>query len=289
MVATGIERMEHINMSGWSLFLWSVFPYICLLILVVGTIYRYHCNQLSWTSKSSELLEKRLLSVGSTLFHWGLVFVIAGHVAGLLFPIEWYSSIGISPELYHMGAEVLGGFFGLLAFAGISVLLYRRITNRRVRQNSDLSDFVTDGLLWIVILLGLLVTIGYSTIYGAYEYRATVGPWIRSVIVLQPDAGLMAQVPVLLQVHIITAFILFAVSPFTRLVHLYSLPLTYLMRAPLQYRARDRFIRVPVQPQPMIPPKRPVFPEEPVLPKTERVPEPVAAAERELAATRRSR
>ncbi len=276
-------------MSGLSLFLWSVFPYICLLTLVVGTIYRYHCNQLSWTSKSSELLEKRLLTLGSTLFHWGLVFVFAGHVAGLLVPIGWYSAIGISPELYHMGAEGLGGFFGLLAFAGISILLYRRITNRRVRLNSDLSDYVTDGLLWTVILLGLLVTLGYSTIYGAYEYRTTVGPWIRSVIILQPDAGLMVQVPVLLQVHIIAAFILFGVSPFTRLVHLYSLPLVYLMRAPLQYRARDRFIRVPVQPQPMLSPKRPVFQEGPVLPETERVPEPAATEERELVSSRRSR
>lgn len=276
-------------MSGLSLFLWSVFPYICLLILVIGTIYRYHFNQLSWTSKSSEMLEKRLLTVGSTLFHWGLAFVFAGHVVGLLFPIWLYSDMGISSELYHTGAEILGGVSGLVAFAGISVLLYRRITNLRVRQNSDLSDYVTDGLLWIVILLGLLVTLGYSSIYGAYEYRTTVGPWIRSVIILQPDAGLMAQVPVLLQVHIIAAFILFAVSPFTRLVHLYSLPLAYLMRAPLQYRARDRFIRVPVQPQPMFPPKRPVFPEEPALPETERTPEPVAPVERELVTSRRNR
>lgn len=276
-------------MSGLSLFLWSVFPYICLLILVVGTIYRYHSNQISWTSKSSELLEKRLLTVGSTLFHWGLAFVVAGHVVGLLFPIGLYTALGISPELYHAGAEVIGGFFGLMTFAGISVLLYRRIANRRVRLNSDVSDYVTDGLLWIVILLGLLVTIGYSSIYGAYEYRTTVGPWIRDIIFLQPNAGLMAQVPVILQVHIIAAFVLFAVSPFTRLVHLYSAPLTYIMRAPLQYRARDRFIRVPVAPQPVMPPKRPVFPEEPALPETERTPAPTAATRRELTASRHSR
>jgi nitrate reductase gamma subunit len=275
-------------MSAFSVFLWSVFPYICLLIMLVGTIYRYHFNQLSWTSKSSELLEKRLLSIGSRLFHWGIVFVFLGHIAGLLFPLWLYSAIGISPEMYHIGAEVLGGFFGLMAFVGISILLYRRITNRRVRRNSDISDFVTDGLLWIVILLGLMMTIGYDPIYGAFEYRTTVGPWIRSIIALQPDVALMAHVPILLQIHIAAAFILFAVSPFTRLVHLYSVPIIYLTRAPLQYRARDRFIRAQVQP--VVPPKRPVLPKaEPVYPETEMVPQPTTNMERELVGSQRTR
>lgn len=277
-------------MSGWSLFLWSVFPYICLLILVVGTTYRYHSNQLSWTSKSSEILEKRLLTIGSTLFHWGLAFVFAGHVAGLLVPIQLYAVLGVSPELYHMGAEWMGGFFGLLALAGISVLLYRRITNRRVRLNSSVSDYVTDGMLWIVILLGLLVTIGYSSIYGAYEYRTTVGPWIRGILVFQPDATLMTQVPVLLQIHIVAAFVLLGVSPFTRLVHLYSAPLVFLARAPLQYRARDRFSGVRVQPYPFVPPRRPVSTGVQTGGESEMVPQPTTApAERELVTSQRRR
>jgi nitrate reductase gamma subunit len=258
--------------------------------LVVGTTYRYHSNQLSWTSKSSEILEKRLLTIGSTLFHWSLAFVIAGHVTGLLFPLQLYSALGISPELYHIGAEGLGGFFGLLALAGISVLLYRRITNRRVRLNSSVSDYVTDGLLWIVILLGLLVTIGYSSIYGAYEYRTIVGPWIRGILAFQPDAILMTQVPVLLQIHIVVAFVLLGISPFTRLVHLYSAPLVFLARAPLPYRARDRFSGVRVQPYPFVPPRRPVSTGVQVGGESERIPQPTAIlAEREPVTSQRSR
>jgi len=271
-------------MSALSIFLWSVFPYICLLIMVVGTIYRYHSNQLGWTSKSSELLEKRLLSVGSRLFHWGIIFVFAGHVMGLLVPMEWYNVVGISPEMYHIGAEALGGLFGLLALAGISILLYRRTANRRVRLNSDVSDYVTDGLLWIVIFLGVIMTIGYDPIYGAFEYRATVGPWIRSVIAFQPNIALMASVPILLQVHIAAAFVLFAVSPFTRLVHLYSAPIAYLTRAPLQYRARDRFARARVQP--VIPPKPPVWVEKQLPAQAGLAPELAAAEERELVESR---
>ncbi|HEX6800195.1 MAG TPA: respiratory nitrate reductase subunit gamma [Ktedonobacterales bacterium] len=225
-------------MTQLTAFTWGVFPYICLVTMIVGTIYRYQSDQLRWGSKSSELLEKKLLTRGSILFHIGIFLVLGGHVAGLLVPMQLYDALGISPELYHTVAEVAGGAAGLMAFAGISILLYRRIANARVRHNSDLSDYVSDGLLWIVILLGLAVTLGYSTLYGPYEYRATVGPWIRGVLTLHPDVALMAGVPLILQVHIALAFLLFGISPFTRLIHIYSFPLGYLTRAPIQYRAR---------------------------------------------------
>jgi nitrate reductase gamma subunit len=225
-------------MTQLSAFTWGVFPYICLAVMIVGTLYRYQSDQLRWGSKSSELLEKKLLTVGSMLFHVGIFFVLAGHVAGLLVPVEFYNAIGISSEVYHGAAIVLGGLSGLVALAGISILLYRRIANARVRMNSGFSDYVSDGLLWLVIALGLAFTLGYSIVHGPYEYRATVGPWIRSVLSLQPDTALMAGVPLLLQVHIALAFMLFGISPFTRLIHIYSIPIGYLRRAPLVYRAR---------------------------------------------------
>lgn len=225
-------------MTQLSAFTWGVFPYICLAVMIVGTLYRYQSDQLRWGSKSSELLEKKLLTIGSMLFHIGILFVFAGHVAGLLVPVEFYNAFGISSELYHSTAIVLGGLSGLVALAGISILLYRRIANARVRRNSDFSDYVSDGLLWLVIFLGLAFTLGYSIVHGPYEYRATVGPWIRSVLALQPDTALMAGVPLLLQVHIALAFVLFGISPFTRLIHIYSMPIGYLTRAPLLYRAR---------------------------------------------------
>lgn len=225
-------------MTQLSAFTWGVFPYLCLAVMIVGTIYRYQTDQLGWGSKSSELLEKKMLTLGSMLFHIGILFVFAGHVAGLLVPMQFYTALGISPELYHGGAIALGGLSGLVALAGISILLYRRIANARVRMNSDFSDYVADGLLWLVIVLGLAFTLGYSIVHGSYEYRATVGPWIRSVLALQPDTALMAGVPLLLQVHIVLAFTLFGVSPFTRLIHIYSMPIGYVARAPLLYRAR---------------------------------------------------
>lgn len=225
-------------MTQLTTFTWGVLPYICLVVMIVGALYRYQSDQLRWTSKSSELLEKKLLTVGSMLFHVGILFVFGGHVAGLLVPEEFYNALGILSELYHTGAIVLGGLSGLVALAGISILLYRRIANPRIRMNSDISDYVSDGFLWVVIFLGLAFTLGYSLINGPYEYRETVGPWIRSVLALHPNVALMAGVPVLLQVHIALAFALFGISPFTRLVHIYSIPFGYLTRAPLLYRTR---------------------------------------------------
>ena len=274
-------------MTQLSAFTWGVFPYICLAVMIVGTLYRYQSNQLRWGSKSSELLEKKLLTVGSMLFHVGILFVLGGHVAGLLVPVEFYNAIGVSSELYHGAAIVLGGLSGLVALAGISILLYRRIANARVRMNSDISDYVSDGLLWLVMLLGLAFTLGYSILHGPYEYRATVGPWIRSVLTLQPNIALMAGVPLLLQVHIALAFLLFGISPFTRLIHIYSMPIGYLTRAPLLYRARygygyghvattrpaTRHARPRTQPQPF---PVPAPAEEPT------VPEPASHFERAL-------
>lgn len=224
-----------------SQFMWIIFPYTCLLVLVMGTLYRYQFDQLGWGSKSSELLEKRMLTVGSALFHWGILSVFVGHVLGLLVPIEVYNALGISSELYHAAAIILGGLSGLVALAGISILLYRRIANVRVRMNSDFSDYLADGLLWIVTFLGDCVTLGYNLIYGPYEYRTTIGPWIRSLITLHPNATYMVGVPTLFQAHIALAFLLFGVSPFTRLIHIYSIPVAFVLRAPLQYRTRAAF------------------------------------------------
>ena len=219
-------------------FLWVVYPYLCLTVLVVGTLARYNYDQIGWTSKSSELLEKRMLRTGSLLFHWGIIFVFFGHVAGLLVPIEVYQAIGISERMYHLGAMVMGGITGLMTLAGLALLLLRRLGVKRVLRNTAPADWVALGFLIATVAMGLLMTLGYNATHLPYEYRTTVGPWIRGVLLLHPDARLMSQVPLILQIHILTALGLFAVSPFTRLVHVWSLPLAYLRRAPMQYRRR---------------------------------------------------
>lgn len=221
-----------------SQFLWVIFPYLALALMIVGSLYRFVYGQRGWGSKSSEILEKKWLRRGSLMFHWGMLFVFGGHVMGLLIPISVYHALGVSTEFYHFNADLFGGLAGLITFAGVVILLWRRICDSRVRANSSASDFVALILLLIVIGIGTFETVGYNNIFGAYEYRTTIGPWIRELVVLHPDAALMKSVPVVLKAHILAAFSLFAIWPFTRLVHVFSLPIRYPLRAPVQYRSR---------------------------------------------------
>lgn len=222
-----------------SEFLWVVFPYLALTLFAVGSLARYAYRPMAWGSRSSEILEKRWLHWGSLLFHWGILFVFFGHVFGLLVPIEVYQALGVSSQMYHLGADTMGGLAGLATWVGLDILILRRLVHLRVRLNTSLGDWVSLGLLWIVVTLGDAETIVRNNLVGPYEYRLTVGPWVRELFTLHPNAALMTHVPLLLQVHIVAAFVLFAVWPFTRLVHVFSLPLAYLRRAPIQYRSRS--------------------------------------------------
>ncbi len=222
-------------------FWWLIYPYLALAVMIVGSFYRYAHNPMSWGSRSSELLEKRKLQWGSQLFHWGILAVIVGHIMGLLVPLSLYNALGITPEMYHSGADILGAIAGLATWAGLLILIIRRFGNLRVRRNSSISDMVALVLLFIVVSTGDYLTIIRNNLVGPYEYRATVGPWVRGLLGFHPNVALMAHVPVLFQVHIILAFLLFAISPFTRLVHIWSLPLAYLRRAPIQYRDRTQY------------------------------------------------
>ncbi|MGE5672407.1 MAG: respiratory nitrate reductase subunit gamma [Mycobacterium leprae] len=220
-----------------TLFAWVIYPYLCLAVLVIGSLWRYDTDQLGWTAKSSEFLEKRRLRWGSLLFHWGIIFVFMGHVGGLLVPIQ-LTRLATSDEMYHMSAMVMGGLSGLAAFAGLVLLFLRRTTVKRVWRNTTAGDMVALVLLIIVAGLGMSITLGYNVAVEPYEYRLTLGPWVRGLLLFHPDVSLMATVPTIIKAHVLIAFTLFAVSPFTRLVHIWSIPLAYLGRAPQQLRRR---------------------------------------------------
>jgi nitrate reductase gamma subunit len=219
-------------------FLWVVLPYIVLTIFVGGHLYRYQYDQLGWTSKSSELLEKRILRIGSNLFHWGIIFVFGGHIMGLLIPIEVYEAMGVSEHQYHTIA-LLGGIpSGLAATIGILILLYRRVTVRRLIVTSTKGDWVSLFFLAIIILSGMSATF-LNVDSNGFDYRTTIGPWLRSILFFRADASYMADVPVWFKVHILAALGLFAAWPFTRLVHVFSVPIRYLFRSYVIYRKRQ--------------------------------------------------
>ncbi|CAJ1003947.1 nitrate reductase gamma subunit [Brevibacillus aydinogluensis] len=225
-------------MSKMELFVWGVLPYIIAAIFITAIIWRYVTDPFGWTSKSSEVLEKRILRWGSLFFHYGLIAVFCGHIAGLLVPVSVYRSLGISDEAYHLVAIVGGLPAGIITFIGVLILLYRRFAVARIRLTSSAGDKIALVVLAIVILSGLAATAANAVSHSGFDYRTTINPWLRGLFVFQPDPELMRTVPLGFKIHILTTFVLYLVMPFTRLVHVFSLPLGYLRRSYVLYRRR---------------------------------------------------
>ncbi|EES75331.1 MULTISPECIES: respiratory nitrate reductase subunit gamma [Paenibacillus] len=223
-------------MSLFEQFLWVIFPYLCVVTFVVGHIFRYRYDQFNWTAKSSEFIEKKRLMLGSLLFHIGIIPVILGHVAGLGIPKEWMNAIGVNEHLYHIGAMYGGGFFGVVTFAGMLILTMRRLTMKNVRRLSSASDMIVNGLLLFIIFMGMYSTLVTNNVQPDFDYRETISIWFRNLLILRPEASYMAEVPITFQIHILAGFLIFALWPFTRLVHVWSVPLNYARRSYILYR-----------------------------------------------------
>jgi nitrate reductase gamma subunit len=214
-------------------FLFVVVPYVCLTTFVVGHLWRYRYDKFGWTTRSSQLYENRLLRIGSPLFHFGMLGVIGGHVIGLLIPQSWTDAVGIGEHMYHVAAVGGGLLAGVMTVVGMAILVYRRRTVGPVFSATTVMDKVMYAFLAVVIVLGMWNTIAGSilTIGGEYNYREGVSVWYRSFLAFQPDGDLMGEAPL--------GFQLFALWPFTRLVHVFSAPLGYFTRPYIVYRSRD--------------------------------------------------
>ena len=219
---------------------WDVVPYVTLAIVVVGTWWRYRYDKFGWTTRSSQLYESRLLRIASPMFHVGILVVIAGHIVGLLIPESWTHAMGMSEHVYHVQAVVLGSIAGVATLLGLGLLIYRRRTRGPVFMATTVNDKVMYVFLVGAIVAGLYATALGSGVFGdSYNYRETVSVWFRSIWVLQPRCDLVAEAPLYYQLHVLIALTLFALWPFTRLVHAFSAPIAYLFRPYIVYRSRD--------------------------------------------------
>ena len=222
--------------------LFGVWPYLALTIFVVGHIWRWKYDQFGWTSRTSELMEKKWLEWGSPIFHVGMLFVILGHGLGLLVPPAATAALGIPDHVYHVFALGAGITAGSVLLIGLAILLIRRfVTKARFRIVTRRADVVMYIVFFIVVVAGLTATLVANLgTAGGYDYRGTIAVWFRSIFTLNPDVALMASAPWLYQIHVTAAFALFALWPFTRLVHLWSIPLGYFVRPPIVYHAAAR-------------------------------------------------
>jgi nitrate reductase gamma subunit len=218
--------------------LWVVLPYVSVAIFLAGHVWRYRRDQFGWTSRSTELLEHRLLAWGSPLFHYGALAAIGGHVLGILIPSSVTNAIGIHEHAYHLIAAIAGGVAAVVTAAGFLILVYRRITVRRVAVTTSWLDLAVFGLLTVSIGLGVVETLAVQVFGHAYNYRTSVSPWFRSLITFQPETHTVTGATLIFQVHAISAWPLYALWPFSRLVHAWSIPFQYLGRPYILYRRR---------------------------------------------------
>ena len=226
-------------MSGTELLLWVIIPYICIAVFVGGHVWRYHYDKFGWTTRSSQLDESRLLRLGSPLFHFGILAAIGGHVLGILVPKSWTETAGVHETAYHAVSALLGGVAGIGTVVGLSILIYRRRTVGPVFSATTKNDKFMYVFLASTILIGLLTTVLGNLTGHPHDYRETVAPYFRSVFYLHPDTGLISAAPFGFQLHTMLAWLLFAIWPFTRLVHVFSAPLGYLTRPYIPYRSRS--------------------------------------------------
>jgi nitrate reductase gamma subunit len=219
--------------------LWVIIPYVSLAGFVGGLFWRRRYGKKGWTTRSSQLYEGAVLRWASPLFHFGVITVLLGHFGGLLIPASWTHAVGISEDLYHLSAAFLGTAAGICTALGLGLLLGRRLLVRPVLAATTGNDKATYAMLAAVILTGLTGTLAADVAGDGYDYRQTISPWFRSLLYLHPDPNLMASVPLLLALHVLASFALFAIWPFTRLVHAFSAPVGYLTRPYIVYRSRD--------------------------------------------------
>ncbi|GAA3816518.1 respiratory nitrate reductase subunit gamma [Streptomyces phyllanthi] len=222
-----------------GILLWVVLPYVVLAVFVLGHVWRYRYDKFGWTTRSSQLYERRLLRIGSPLFHFGILVVLLGHIGGLVIPESWTEAAGISEHAYHVSAVVLGTIAGVATVGGLAILIYRRRTVGPVFSATTRNDKAMYVSLTVTIVLGLAATVAANVVGGGYNYRETISPWFRSIFYFQPDPALMTEAPVLFRLHALSALLLFAFWPFTRLVHMLTAPLGYLTRPYIVYRSRD--------------------------------------------------
>lgn len=225
-------------MNQGELLLYGVLPYAALAVFVVGHWWRYRRDQYGWGARSTQVLESRVLKYASTIFHFGVLAAIGGHVLGLLIPRSWTATVGINDDAYHVIAVIGGIAAGGAVCIGFALLVYRRLRFPRVRVTTTRADVITMGLLAVGIVTGMLATL--TNLGDAVHYRETVAPYFRQLFVLDPEPELMtgAEVTFVFQFHVTAAWLLFAWWPFSRLVHAWSIPVDYLRRSPIPYRSR---------------------------------------------------
>ena len=211
-------------------FLFGVYPYICLSVLLIGSVIRFDREQYTWRSQSSQLLRRKQLVWGSNLFHVGVLLIFVGHTGGLLTPVFVFEALGISHTAKQLTAVIAGGVAGTACLIGLLMLLHRRLSDPRIRRTSSFAD------IGVLVILLVQLSLGLSSIFVSLNHldgteMVALMNWAQHIVTLRPGAAdYVAGVSPIFKIHLTLGMTIFLIFPFTRLVHILSAPVWYLGR-----------------------------------------------------------
>lgn len=209
-----------------ELFLFGVFPYVAFGFAIVGGIIRYYYDRFTYSSVSSQLLENRLLLWGSVLWHYGIIIVLLAHLFGGLFPGLSRHLLAVPPLLFIL--ELTGLTTAFMALFGVVVLMVRRIVTPRLQVTTTVMDWVLLVVLLCQVVSGVDIALTFR--WGSLWYSHLAAPWFWSIAAFNPEYAQLYPLPGVVKFHAFNGFLIIALFPFTRLVHIFTAPVTYLWR-----------------------------------------------------------
>ncbi|SDE11383.1 MULTISPECIES: respiratory nitrate reductase subunit gamma [Kordiimonas] len=214
-------------------FFFGIYPYLAIVIMVMGSILRYDQDPYSWKAGSSQLLRSKGMRAGSNMFHVGIILLFFGHLVGLLTPESVYHLVMTAAAKQKM-AMIAGGIFGTICFIGMTILLVRRLTDPRIRATSKPADIMILLVLYVQLILGL-ATIPASAQHPDGSSMIALANWAQHIVTFRGGAAdFVLHEPLVFKLHIVLGLTIFVLFPFTRLVHVLSAPIKYIFRSGYQ-------------------------------------------------------
>ena len=214
-------------------FFFGIYPYIAITVFFLGSLLRYDRDQYTWKASSSQMLSKKDMRLGSNLFHIGIIMLFFGHLAGLLTP-HWAYHFMISAGTKQLLAMTAGGIFGITCLIGMILLIRRRMLDARIKATSQATDLPILLILFVQLVLGLL-TIPFSAQHMDGSSMLALASWAQHLVTFQGDAAsFVVGEAFIFKIHLVLGLTIFLIFPFTRLVHVWSVPIQYLTRSGYQ-------------------------------------------------------
>ncbi len=222
-------------------FLFVALPYISLLLFFGGTFYRTFSGGMTefrgrwdwsvrgdfmWTTRSTGFFGRASIGPAVLCLHWGLFILLIAHLVGFVAgAVNWAWGVD-----YFRWTGMVGG---MLVLYGAIWAFARRLSIPQLRSISMTEDYIV--LLFIIFITSL--GLYHSMIKLAWGVTYNAGPWVGGLLTLRPDAALMAAAPLLMKTHVVVAMLFFCYLPFTKLVHLFSYPFSFMLRPHITMRS----------------------------------------------------